>query len=343
MADSKITALAALTAADPVNDMFPVVDVSDTSMAASGTTKRISANNILSSSPTASGALTVTGLVTAGSATITGALDAARLNVTAATIPANGVYLGSANNLSFSYASTLGMTLNSTGLGVGYTPSGSADKLGSAATLGVVATGSTADLNFRNSSLTAIQRIRYTDGTGVLTIGSATGTSYTVELGGNTTTRAVTIDASSNVGIGVTPSTPWATNRRALQIGGTNSGAIALNGTSGSGELFFNSFFNSSSQNICVVTGGTGKYDFNVSTVGCHTWSVGTGTAATAFTFTPAMVLDASGNLILQSSATPATLATNGQLTVNATSNTNLRFSYRGSDGTTRVANLTLA
>ena len=74
MADSKITALAALTAADPVNDMFPVVDVSDTSMAASGTTKRISANNILSSSPTASGALTVTGLVTAGSATITGDL-----------------------------------------------------------------------------------------------------------------------------------------------------------------------------------------------------------------------------------------------------------------------------
>jgi hypothetical protein len=56
-----------------------------------------------------------------------------------------------------------------------------------------------------------------------------------------------------------------------------------------------------------------------------------------------AMTLDASGNLILQSSATPATLTVNGQLTVNATSNTNLRFSYRGSDGTTRVANITLA
>jgi hypothetical protein len=55
------------------------------------------------------------------------------------------------------------------------------------------------------------------------------------------------------------------------------------------------------------------------------------------------MSLDASGNLILQSSATPATLTTNGQLTVNATSNTNLRFSYRGSDGVTRVANITLA
>jgi len=74
MADSKITALTALTAADPVNDMFPVVDVSDTTMAASGTTKKISVNNILSSSPTASGAFSVTGLVTAGSATITGDL-----------------------------------------------------------------------------------------------------------------------------------------------------------------------------------------------------------------------------------------------------------------------------
>jgi len=74
MADSKITALDNLTAADPVNDMFPIVDVSDTTMAASGTTKRISVNNLLSSSPTASGALTVTGLVTAGSATITGDL-----------------------------------------------------------------------------------------------------------------------------------------------------------------------------------------------------------------------------------------------------------------------------
>jgi hypothetical protein len=86
MADSKITALTALTAADPVNDMFPVVDVSDTSMAASGTTKKISVNNILGASGTATlasatitGAATVgttlgvTGVSTLASATITGA------------------------------------------------------------------------------------------------------------------------------------------------------------------------------------------------------------------------------------------------------------------------------
>ena len=144
MADLKISELTNLTAADPVSDMLPIVDVSATPPA-SGSTKRISINNLLSSSPTASGALTVTGLVTAGSASITGAatvgttlgvtgastlasasvtgaLGAAGLNVTGATIPANGVYLGSANNLSFSYASTLGITLNSTGLGIGDAP-----------------------------------------------------------------------------------------------------------------------------------------------------------------------------------------------------------------------------
>jgi len=85
MADAKISALTNLTAADAINDMIPIVDVSDTPPA-SGNTKRISINNILSSSPTASGALTVTGLVTAGSATITGAATVGTtLGVTGAT------------------------------------------------------------------------------------------------------------------------------------------------------------------------------------------------------------------------------------------------------------------
>lgn len=37
------------------------------------------------------------------------------------------------------------------------------------------------------------------------------------------------------------------------------------------------------------------------------------------------------------------TLSTNGKLTVSATSDTNLQFSYIGSDGTTRTGNLTLS
>jgi hypothetical protein len=78
--------------------MLPIVDVSDTIMAASGTTKRISVNNILSSSPTASGALTVTGLVTAGSATITGDLTV-RTNKLAVTSSGVGVGVASPGSL----------------------------------------------------------------------------------------------------------------------------------------------------------------------------------------------------------------------------------------------------
>jgi hypothetical protein len=128
MADVKITALAVLTAADPINDAIPIVDVSDVTMAASGTTKRISVNNILGASGTA----------TLASATITGDLTAARLIVTGGTIPTNGLWLATTNTLEFAANSLaqyriapLGvfswfdgaggtrMTLNSTGLAVG--------------------------------------------------------------------------------------------------------------------------------------------------------------------------------------------------------------------------------
>ena len=68
MADSKITALGSIgTGTDPANDQLVIVDVSDvlpTGMATTGTTKRVSLNNLLASSPTA----------TLASATITGAL-----------------------------------------------------------------------------------------------------------------------------------------------------------------------------------------------------------------------------------------------------------------------------
>ena len=64
MADTKITALTAITTVDPAADVLPIVDVSDTSMAASGTTKKITSNQILGAGGTA----------TLASATITGAL-----------------------------------------------------------------------------------------------------------------------------------------------------------------------------------------------------------------------------------------------------------------------------
>ena len=91
MPDSKITALASTgTGTDPANDPLVIVDVSDTSMAASGTTKKVTLNQLLSCSPTATGAFT-----------ITGAFSAASITVTGGTIPTNGTWLPAANTLEY--------------------------------------------------------------------------------------------------------------------------------------------------------------------------------------------------------------------------------------------------
>jgi len=58
---------------------------------------------------------------------------------------------------------------------------------------------------------------------------------------------------------------------------------------------------------------------------------------------TTAVTIDTAQNTILQAQTTAPSLTVNGQLVMNLTSNTNLRISVRGSDGTTRVVNLTLA
>ena len=88
MADSKITALASIgTGTDPANDPLVIVDVSDISpggMSATGTTKKVTLNNLLACSPTA----------TLASATITGDLTV-RTNKLAVT--STGVGIGTAS------------------------------------------------------------------------------------------------------------------------------------------------------------------------------------------------------------------------------------------------------
>jgi hypothetical protein len=150
---------------------------------------------------------------------------------------------------------------------------------------------------------------------------------------------------TGNVGVGVTPSA-WNATYNALDIGqnGSISGRTSTNNTI---DIVSNGFRNS---------GGTWVYKLATSSAaaryqvdggsGAHLWYIGVaGTAGNTIAgfSTASMTLDPAGNLIWSPSATPPTLVTNGNLTVNATSNTNLRFSYRGSDGTTRVANITLA
>jgi len=149
-----------LTAADPANDVIPIVDVSDTTMAASGTTKKISVNNILGASGTATlASATITGDLTVDTSTLkvdsTGnAVGIGSTSPTANTLTIgasrfilcsdsqskfgdSGIINGGAADantqiqffggkaLIFSEgASNTKMTLNSTGLGVGVVPAG---------------------------------------------------------------------------------------------------------------------------------------------------------------------------------------------------------------------------
>ena len=103
MADSKITALTSIsTSTDPANDPLVIVDVSDTSMAASGTTKKVTLNNLLACSPTA----------TLASATITGAATVGTtLGVTGASTFTGSVGIGAASSAKLSVTDANGIPI----------------------------------------------------------------------------------------------------------------------------------------------------------------------------------------------------------------------------------------
>ena len=113
MPDAKITALTAISVIDVAADVLPIVDISDTSMAASGTTKKITINQIFG----ASGSATFSAL------TVSGAATAQRFTPSSATVPTNGLYLPASNELGWAINSAEAMRLNSNGLGVGVVPS----------------------------------------------------------------------------------------------------------------------------------------------------------------------------------------------------------------------------
>lgn len=85
-------------------------------------------------------------------------------------------------------------------------------------------------------------------------------------------------------------------------------------------------------ESICTdVTGGS--LDFDLS------FKVMANSAAAAEKFR----ILSTGQIIQMPPSSVAALTTNGQMTVEATANTTLTFKYRGSDGTTRSATVTLA
>jgi hypothetical protein len=299
MADTKITALTALTAADPANDVIPIVDVSDTTMAASGTTKKISVNNILSSSPTASGALTVTGLVTAGSATITGDLtvDTSTLKVDSTN---NRVGIGTASpgqNLDVQSATGTVIRVKG-GSGSGQGSAFYVTKAGSTSTL--FAAGDRANIFGGTPDVTA-------------SIFTDSGIPLTFDVGG--TTKA-TIDSSGNLGLGVVPSVNSlsASGYRGLEVGSVKGFGLYCGNSEA--YLWSNLYYDGGLKYANSNTAAASFYQNAGQFIWYNAPSSGASGAGTAATLTPRMTLDASGRLFVGATAITAGFTGNNYLIV---------------------------
>ena len=247
------------------------------------------------------------------------------------------------------------MTLNSTGLGVGVGPSYKLDVRTAPATA-------------------AIEGLRVSDATRMM-ISGQTGATYSyIGIGGNqnviyssnsrldiaadgqsiflrsSAANYLNLDASGNVGIGVTPSA-WGSGLKALQVGARGYGSFFDFNNDVVG-LTSNLFWTGSAYSRISASSKYAVAYYHDIGSGAHQWlsSSAAGTNAVAPTMNTNMTLDASGNLLVGLTAAGTTAAktiqiangtaptanvTGGQLYVEAGA-----LKYRGSSGTvTTIAN----
>ena len=106
-------------------------------------------------------------------------------------------------------------------------------------------------------------------------------------------TTAVTVDTSQNVGVGVTPSA-WISTYKALEFG---SGSIVYPASATNFQMAMNGYVNSGGSWTYKANGYSSLYAQNA---GAHQWfNAASGTAGGTITFTQAMTLDSSGNLLV--------------------------------------------
>jgi hypothetical protein len=106
----------------------------------------------------------------------------------------------------------------------------------------------------------------------------------------NGTTSAVTVDASQNVGIGVTPSA-WVSGKW-IQI--QSASAVGQQGN-GTANLMTNAYESSANTFSYILSDAASRYNAQR---GSHAWfSAASGTAGNAITFTQAMTLDTNNRL----------------------------------------------
>ena len=215
------------------------------------------------------------------------------------------------------------MRLNSTGLGIGTPAPAYKLDVNGQARLG----GSTGLVFGVGTAFAGSQAEVYSTSTtpmGLGTTGSAVLRLYT-----NSTLQA-TLDASGNLGLGVTPSA-WGlsgSGYRAVEVGAVGNGIFA-----GSNDVNFSS---NTYYSAGWKYGGTGFASQYNQSSGKHIWyNAASGTAGNAITFTQAMTLDASGNLLVGTTSSggkiTAAVANNAsfQTAASFTNATNADFNVR--------------
>jgi hypothetical protein len=349
MADTKITALAAITTVDPAADVLPIVDVSDTSMAASGTTKKITSNQILGAGGTATlASATITGDLTVDTSTLK--VDSAnnRVGIVQASplYPLHLVGEFGLEEASAGNGSKLRMIGQSTKynfrLGKQIAVDNAFEITPSTAVGGTTfsnpvytvtydgihtfldgAGGTRMTLNSTGLGVggSPVVKLHLFDSTPQISFTDTSNSNYRYSIqnafsalrifNNTTSTEVCRFDASGNVGVGVTPKS-WLSSYKAIQLGYSTS-LSSTTGTDFAG-LSSNAYVDSvDSRWERIVSGYATQYYQNAGD-GQHIWRIaGTAAADTAITWTNAMTLSAAGSLVLGAAAV-ATTATDGFL-----------------------------
>ena len=220
----------------------------------------------------------------------------------------------------FSTSGTERMRLTSTGLGIGTSsPAYKLDVSGTAAS----------QLRLQNSDATSYASMLF----------SGTGRTYSIGVGNASETGIqvanqfyiydstagavrVRLDASGNLGLGVTPSA-WGGSYKAFQLTNTGRSLAATGAGAGDLTLAFNAIYDSTDSRWEYAATGDAAVRYSQTGAGIHAWyNAAVGTAGNEITFTQALTLDASGFLFLGCTTTPSASVKGIRLTPDFTTNT---------------------
>jgi hypothetical protein len=279
-------------------------------------------NNVLSASPTLTGTAGFANITASGTLGVTGvttvqAGSAAAPAITTTGDTNTGIFFPAADTIAFAKGGAEVMRIDSSGnVGIGTSSPAARFNTSGSSAAGYISnffdnTASNGyvrlDLRTGSSGANGIASIKYAPGIFMQIGPDLNDTTSPLVFATNNATERARIDSSGNLGLGVTPSA-WS-GYKALQV---NNGAFA--NSSGTTLVGWNSYYDGSNYKY-IGTGQASQMLISPSGAGGFAWyNAGSGTAGNTITFTQAMTLDASGNLLVgtTSNANSDKLVVNG-------------------------------